>query len=46
MWKPLSMMAFPSRFPCQISSASPNDCPLPWMQKSTWVVVPPNAAAV
>ena len=46
MWKPLSMIDLPLRLPCQISSASPNVWPLPWMQKSTCVVVPPNAAAV
>ena len=33
-----------SIFPCQVSSASANVWPLPWMQKSTWQVVPPNAA--
>ncbi len=33
-----------SIFPCQVSRASANVWPLPWMQKSTWHVVPPNAA--
>ena len=46
MWKPLSMIALPSRFSCQSASASANVWPCPWMQKSTWHVVPPNAAAV
>ena len=46
MWNPLSMIALPSRFSCQPASASANDWPFPWMQKSTWHVVPPNAAAV
>ena len=46
MWNPLSMIALPSRFSCQPASASANDWPWPWMQKSTWHVVPPNAAAV
>ena len=46
MWKPQSITCFPSRFACQPSSASANVWPWPWMQKSTCVVVPPNAAAV
>ena len=33
-----------SIFPCQVSSASAKVWPFPWMQKSTWQVVPPNAA--
>ena len=46
MWKPMSMICLPSRLPCQVSSASANEVPGDWMQKSTWQVVPPNAAAV
>ena len=42
----MSMIALPSRLACQSPSASANVCPGPWMQKSTWHVVPPNAAAV
>src|SRR5215471_12120701 len=40
------MSAFAFAFACQVSSASANVCPWPWMQKSTWHVVPPNAADV
>ena len=44
-WKPTSITGFAdSIFPCQVSSASAKVWPLPWMQKSTWQVVPPNAA--
>ena len=46
MWKPLSMIALPSRFACHTASASAKVWPWPWMQKSMWQVVPPNAAAV
>ena len=46
MWKPQSISCLPSRLACQVSSASAKLCPLPWMQKSMWQVVPPNAAEV
>ena len=42
----MSITCLPSAFACQSESASAKVCPLPWMQKSTWLVVPPNAAAV
>src|SRR3954454_5336164 len=42
----MSISCLPSAFACQAASASAKVWPLPWMQKSTWVVVPPNAAAV
>ena len=40
------MIAFPFALPCQVSSADAKVSPCGWMQKSTCVVVPPNAAAV
>ncbi len=42
----MSMIALPSRLACQSASASAKLWPFPWMQKSTWHVVPPKAAAV
>ena len=39
------MSALPSRFACQSERASAKLWPFAWMQKSTWHVVPPNAAA-
>ena len=42
----MSITCLPSAFACQSASASAKVWPLPWMQKSTWLVVPPNAAAV
>ena len=42
----MSITCLPSAFACQSASASAKVWPLPWMQKSTWQVVPPNAAAV
>ena len=44
MWKPLSITACPSRFDCHSSIASAKVMPFGWMMKSTWHVVPPNAA--
>ena len=42
----MSISCLPSAFACQSSSASAKVWPCAWMQKSTWQVVPPNAAAV
>src|SRR5947207_3115707 len=38
------MRVLPFAFACHPSSAWANVCPRPWMQKSTWHVVPPHAA--
>ena len=42
----MSITALPFRFACQASSAAAKLSPGVWMTKSTWHVVPPNAAAV
>ncbi len=42
----MSITCFPFAFERQSSSACANVWPFPWMMKSTWHVVPPNAADV
>src|SRR2546429_503681 len=42
----MSITCLPSALDFQSASASPNVEPCGWMQKSTWQVVPPNAADV
>ena len=42
----MSITCLPFAFDFQSSSAAPNVEPCGWMTKSTWQVVPPNAAAV
>ena len=42
----MSITCLPSAFDRQSSSAAANVWPCGWMTKSTWQVVPPNAAAV
>ncbi len=42
----MSITCLPSAFPRQSSSAAAKVCPCGWMTKSTWQVVPPNAADV
>ena len=46
MWYPMSITCLPVAFERQSSKAAAKDWPCPWMMKSTWQVVPPNAAAV
>ena len=41
----MSISCLPSAFDFQSASASPKLVPGAWMQKSTWHVVPPRAAA-
>ncbi len=41
----MSISCLPSAFAFQDASESVKDVPGAWMQKSTWVVVPPRAAA-
>ncbi len=42
----MSITCLPSAFDFQSSSAAANVEPCGWITKSTWQVVPPNAAAV
>ncbi len=42
----MSITCLPAAFERHSSSAAANVCPCGWMMKSTWQVVPPNAAAV
>ena len=42
----MSITCLPSAFDFHSSTASANVCPCGWMMKSTWQVVPPNAAEV
>jgi hypothetical protein len=42
----MSITCLPAAFARQLSSACANVWPCAWMMKSTWHVVPPNAAEV